>query len=122
MKDRGDTPAASATISTLKRSRKLPEMNRCINKVTICSSLGNVTLTLAGSCLFTQATGRADYTGFQIPISITSTRYIKFDVADNRGGDFSIGLAEVQFNSVTEPGSLALLGLGGVLIGVRRRS
>ena len=93
---------------------------RGAKNVTISSSLDNASYTLVGTFEFAQATGLADYAGFQIPVSVASARYIKFEMADNHGNDFGIGLAEVQFDSVPEPGTLALLGLGGLMIARRR--
>lgn len=55
---------------------------------------------------------------FEFASSI-SARYVKWDVnASNNQYD---GANEMEFWTVPEPGSLALLGLGGLLIGTRRR-
>ncbi|MEM6260222.1 MAG: PEP-CTERM sorting domain-containing protein [Planctomycetota bacterium] len=52
----------------------------------------------------------------------TNVREVLFVIKSEHGGTNDLaGLAEVQFEAVPEPGSLALLGLGGLLVARRRR-
>jgi len=50
-----------------------------------------------------------------------SARYIAIEMLSNDGDANRVGLAEVVITQIPEPSSLALLGLGGLLIARRRR-
>lgn len=58
--------------------------------------------------------------------SVVNARYVRITVDDNafdgsgNGGD-RVGFTEFQFNNVPEPSSVALLGLGGLALILRRR-
>ena len=47
---------------------------------------------------------------------IISARYVKFDIVDNWGDSNYTGLAEVKFTPIPEPATMALLGLGGLML------
>ena len=59
-------------------------------------------------------------TGISLPT--TAVRHVRFEVDTAINSNNYVGLAEVQFTAIPEPGSLAFgLGLGGLLIARRRR-
>jgi len=45
----------------------------------------------------------------------------KVEVTDNQGGIDRVALGEVKFIAVPEPSSAALIGLGGIVLILRRR-
>ena len=98
----------------------------------------------AADAIFTVGAGNASYTGFDLATVVTteafalnsvSTRFVRFEVDSTFIGDeINVGggtlggqnasLTQIEFFEgapIPEPGSLALLGLGGLLVASRRR-
>lgn len=97
-------------------------ITRGAREVDIYTSDNNVDFTLLNTVEFDQATGTSDEDFSQLIDLNTTTRYIKLDVQTNWGASTYTGLSEVKFFApIPEPSSLAVLGLGGLLVARRRR-
>ena len=77
--------------------------------------------TLASVTTFAQATGANGFNGEVFSFAPISARFFKIESTSNYGDVNETGLSEIQFNSVPEPSSTALLGLGGLALILRRR-
>jgi len=53
--------------------------------------------------------------------AVSNVRYIKLSDIRNGGDANYLAFSEIRFNQIPEPSSLALLGLGSLLIARRRR-
>lgn len=102
------------------------QMTRGVDAVSVeygtTAGLGS---TVPGITNFAIADGTPTYTGEDFSgFTPFNARYIKFDI-DSNHGDVNVfyGLSEVQFDGVLvpEPGSMALFGLGGLALILRRR-
>ena len=96
-------------------------------EILIASSEGGA-FTSLGNFFLTEAPGVDNVNfGQTIDLSIIAgtdnARLVRFNVLSNHNGDNNfVGLSEVRFDGVPEPGSLALLGLGGLMVLRRRRN
>lgn len=93
----------------------------------------------AENAILTPGTGSGGYIGFDLESVVGSSlpagpiRFVRFevdstfrsdaiDVGGGTGDGANVaGLAQIEFFQVPEPGSLALMGLGGLLVASRRR-
>ena len=114
-----------------------PFTNRGVQNLTISTSLSSggpfTALTNPGTgtttWTFDQAPGLATYTGQVITFSTpVNAAYIRFDIKTNWGleavandQDNYVGLAEVQFDAVPEPGPLALTCAGFLALAAGKR-
>ena len=108
--------------------------DRGVQLTNILVSLDGVTFTpLLNNITFTQAPGTPDYTGeffdlIALTGGVVTARAIQFDILSDYGDSQSFyGLSELQFDGVLvpEPGSSALLAIGGVALVIflyRRRN
>jgi hypothetical protein len=103
-----------------------PQVGRGVNDVSVeygtTAALGS---TVPGITNFAIADGTDTYTGEDFGGLSFNAQYIMFDINSNHGdANAFYGLSEVQFDGVAvipEPASLAVLGLGSVMMLVRRR-
>lgn len=99
------------------------ETNRGFNQYDLSVSADNVTFTeIVTDGTLNQAGGTTAESVQTINVagSANGVRYIRIDADSNFGGVVT-GLSEVRFDVVPEPGSLALLGMGGLALLRRRR-
>lgn len=102
------------------------------NLVKLVTSGAGATDNGTGDFLFAIGPQSSSYTGFSLDLSsvtnsslLDNARLVKIQTITNHGSAGGSGLAEVLFGGgdpVPEPGSIALLGLGGLLVARRRRN
>jgi hypothetical protein len=96
-----------------------PGISRGVQTANILGSLDGISFTtLISNQTFTQASGLSTYTGENYTLSVSNTRYIRFDVLSNYGDTGVTGLSEVRFTGsvVPEPGTYGMLGCGLLLL------
>jgi hypothetical protein len=102
------------------------QLNRWADSVDVSVDTGSG-LTLLGTYQLSDPGSSAinsdliDVSGFNLVGATQVTLKINQGKADNNGTDFTSGLSEVAFQTVPEPSSAALLGLGGLALILRRR-
>ena len=94
-------------------------------EVLVASSVGGATSSL-GSFNPSIGIGANTFTGDAFSVSASNVREVKFVITEgygfgNAGANTLVGLAEVRFEVVPEPSSLAMLGLGGLMLFRRKR-
>lgn len=94
--------------------------DRGVQTFDLFTSTDGVNYTDQGEFSLTQEAGTGSISAQTVAFNATGVTDVRFVLLDNYGG-VVIGLAEVRFSEVPEPGSLALLGLGGLAVLRRRR-
>jgi len=102
------------------------QTGRGVQNTTIEVSTDGVNFASLGTFTFAQASLASSSDSIAAEIvnfdSIqTDVRYVKFGITSNYGDSARTGLSEVRFDTVPEPATMTLLGLGGLLALVRRR-
>jgi len=95
---------------------------RGANSVDVTFSSDNVTFGNATNFTFDEASGVDSYVGQDFTLgSTTIAQFVRFEILSNHGDTDFTGLSEVRFTAIPEPASLALIGLGGLVMALRRQ-
>jgi hypothetical protein len=92
----------------------------------------DLVFTALSPIVLAQAPGTFPYSGQSFSVSVSGARYVQLSVTssylvdsffDRGGGNFNneVAIAKVRFETVPEPASLALVGIGGLLMFLRMR-
>jgi hypothetical protein len=102
-----------------------PYNGRGAHTVNIYTSQNGTTWNFEETRLFPQASGASGDAGFHINAQPwQSARYVQFDILNNHGGFDNaghVGMSEVQFFQVPEPGSISLAWFALAATSLRRR-
>ena len=102
---------------------KTNNTNRGSKSVNVSFSTNGTSFSSPTNFTFDQAPGADAYTGQSFALNqTTSARYVKFDILSNQGDNSRVGLGQVRFLAIPEPASVALIGLGGIMLLTRRRA
>lgn len=95
--------------------------DRGVQDVDVSFSTDGSTFSNTEQLTFAQGPNSISYTGETVSFSGTqNASFVRFDIVSTYGGNLS-EISEVRFIAVPEPGSLALLASGGLLMLSRRR-
>ncbi|MFW5682602.1 MAG: discoidin domain-containing protein, partial [Phycisphaeraceae bacterium] len=98
------------------------QTGRGAKSVDVSFSTDGTNFSSAANFTFVEATGATTYTGEDYSLNATtSARWVRFDIQNSHNDPDRVGLSEVRFLAIPEPASVALIGLGGIMLLARRR-